>query len=155
MTTRLYESMFLLDNQMVREDWNKAKAMVLDLFTKHGAKVISARRWDERRLAYPIEGRKRATFLIVYAEMGNEHQVALRRDFELNERILRSLLLKVEKMPEGEIEKAQAESASDFVVPAPPPDDAPEPERAPPPRKEGGDEEVPVPEVDLMAVEES
>ncbi len=44
MTTRLYEAMFLLDNQMVREDWNKAKAVALDLFQKHGAKVKTAGR---------------------------------------------------------------------------------------------------------------
>lgn len=145
--------MFLLDNQMVREDWNKAKTMVLDLLHKHGAKVLSARRWDERRLAYPIEGRKRATFLLAYFEMANDHLVALRRDLELNERVLRYLVLQVEKLPEGELEKAQAESAADFVVPAPPADDAPDPEKPAPEKRP--EEEVPVPDLDLMAVEEN
>ena len=40
MTTRLYETMFLLDNQLVREDWSKAKALVTDTLTKHGGKVL-------------------------------------------------------------------------------------------------------------------
>lgn len=153
MTNRLYETMFLLDNQMVREDWGRAKAMVLDLLHKHGAQLKSARRWDERRLAYPIEGRQRATFLLTYFEMGNEHLVALRRDLELNERILRYLMLKVEKVPEGELELAQAENAADFVVPAPPADDAPEPEKPAPERRP--EDEVPVPDLDLMSVEEN
>jgi small subunit ribosomal protein S6 len=152
-TKRLYESMLLLDNQMVREDWGKAKGMVLDLLQKHGAQVKTARRWDERRLAYPIEGRQRATFLLAYIEIGTEHLVALRRDFELNERILRYLLLEVEKLPEGELEKAQAENAADFVVPAPPADDAPEPEKPAPERR--AEDDVPVPDLDLMAVEEN
>ena len=153
MTTRLYETMFLLDNQMVREDWTKAKATVLDLLAKHGSKVLSARRWDERRLAYMIEGRKRATFLIAYHEMGNEHQVALRRDLELNERILRYLTLQVEKLPDDEIEKAQAENAADFVVPAPPADDAVDPEK--PSMRKDGEDDIQVPDLDLMAVEEN
>jgi small subunit ribosomal protein S6 len=155
LTSRLYETMFLLDNQVVREDWTRAKSMVLDVLAKHGAKVHSARRWDERKLAYPIEGRKRATFLLSYFEMENEHLIALRRDLELNERVLRYLVLQVEKLPEGELDKAQAEQAADFVVPAPPADDAPEPERVAPQTKKEGDEEVAVPELDLMAVEES
>jgi small subunit ribosomal protein S6 len=153
LTTRLYETMFLLDNQMVREDWNKAKGTVLDLLQKHGAKVLTARRWDERRLAYPIAGRKRATYLLAYFEAaGDEHLTALRRDLELNERILRYLMLKVDKVPDGEAEKAAAEGTADFVVPAPPPDDAPEPEKPVPERPR--EEEVPVPEMDLMAVED-
>src|SRR5262245_60484738 len=109
--------MFLLDNQVVREDWTKAKAMVTDTLTKHGAKIQATRRWDERRLTYPIQNKRRATFVLTYFELGNEHIPALRRDIELNERILRYLMLKVEKMPEGELEKAQAEQAADFVVP--------------------------------------
>lgn len=154
MTTRLYETMVLLDNQVVREDWSKAKGVVTDLLAKHGAKLHTARRWDEKRLAYPIRGKRRATFLITYFEIGNEHIHALRRDFELNERVLRYLMLRVEKLPEGEAEKAQLEQAADFAVPAPPADDAPDVEK-PAPRREGAEElEVPVPDLNNLAVEE-
>ena len=50
----LYEGMFLIDNDTVRAGWASAKAVVTDLIAKHGGSVSSARRWDERRLAYPI-----------------------------------------------------------------------------------------------------
>jgi ribosomal protein S6 len=126
--TRLYEGMFLLDNQVVREDWNKAKGIVTDTLAKHGAKVLSARRWDERKLAYPIDKKNRATFLLAYYEMGNQHIPELRRDLELNERVLRYLILQVEALPATEAELAAAEQAEGFAVPAPPPDDAPEPQ---------------------------
>jgi hypothetical protein len=33
--------MVLIDNQVVREDWAKAKALITDTFTKHGAKVVT------------------------------------------------------------------------------------------------------------------
>ena len=137
--TQTYEAMFLLDNQVVREDWKKAKSLVTDTLKKHGAKVVCARRWDERRLAYPIQRRRRATFCLTYYEMGVTGIAALRRDLELNENILRYLILAQDAVPAGELELAAAEDAAGFAVPAPPPDDAPD---APPAarRREDGTE---------------
>lgn len=121
-----YEGMFLLDNQVVREDWKKAKSIVTDLLKKHGAKVICARRWDERRLAYTIRRHRRATYCLAYYEFPPEGIAALIRDLELNESVLRYLVLAQDAVPAGELELAAAEDAADFTVPAPPPDDAPD-----------------------------
>jgi small subunit ribosomal protein S6 len=123
MTTRLYEGMFLLDNQVVRDDWKAAKALVTDLIAKHGGKLHTARRWDERRLAYDITRKRRATYLLAYYEVEQDAITALVRDLELSEPILRHLLLQVEVVPETERELAGAEDAADFQIPAPPPDD--------------------------------
>jgi small subunit ribosomal protein S6 len=123
--TQLYEGMFLLDNQAVRADWAQAKAAVTDALAKHGATVRTARRWDERRLTYPIRGRKRATYLLSYFEQEGTRSQALRRDLEIDERVLRYLILSVDELPEGELEKSQAELESGFSVPPPPTDDEP------------------------------
>ena len=48
----------------------------------------------------------------------------MRRDFELNDYVLRSLEIAVEAIPETETELAQAEQSADFIVPTPPDDDA-------------------------------
>jgi len=129
--------MFLLDNQVVREDWKKAKAIITDALKKHGANVVCARRFDERRLAYPIRRRRRATYCLAFYEMGSEHLNPLRRDLELNENVLRYLMLAKESVPPAELELAAAEDAADFNVPAPPPDDAPDAPAAR--RREGGE----------------
>ena len=42
--------MLLLDNREVKRGWEELKTSVNGLFEKHGAEVVSARRWDERRL---------------------------------------------------------------------------------------------------------
>ena len=146
--TGLYESMFLLDNAVVREDWKKAKALVTDVLEKHGAKVKSARRWDERKLAYTIRQKKRATYLLCYYEMGNTHIHELRRDLELNERVLRYLILKTDAVPQTEIDLAAAENAADFVIPAPPPDDLVETDTGPIGVAPAEDEEVLVPDLE-------
>lgn len=146
----IYEGMFLLDNQVVRADWARAKAVITDALQKHGAKVLTARRWDERKLAYTIRGRRRATFLLTFFEHAGDGVNGMRRDLDLDERVLRYLMLGVEALPEGELEKSQAELAEGFTVPSPPPDeetvsdeevveDAPAPEEMAP---EGMDAEV-------------
>lgn len=121
--------MFLLDNQVVREDWKSAKNLVQEALNKHGAKVRTLRRWDERKLAYPIANRKRATFFLGYFDIGVDGLPALRRDLELSEKVIRYLIQSCDAVPETENELAAAEQSADFVVPAPPADDAPEPRR--------------------------
>ena len=135
--TQIYEGMFLLDNQAVRDDWKSAKALVTSTLTKHGATVHTARRWDERRLAYPIKGRLRATYLLTFYEIPAERIPAMQRDFELNERVLRVLELSVDEIPEGEDALSRAELDEGFSVPAPPPDHAPDPEPEPEPPPAG------------------
>jgi small subunit ribosomal protein S6 len=120
---RIYEGMYLIDNAVVREGWDKAKSIVTGTLAKHGANVLSARRWDERRLAYPIKGRNRATFLLTYYHIAPDAIPAMRRDFELNESVLRSLEITVEAVPAGEAELVAAEATPEFRVPTPPDDD--------------------------------
>ena len=120
----IYEGMFLIDNDSVRADWRKAKAVVGDLLAKHGGKVHTARRWDERKLCYRIRRKNRATFLLVHYEIGVDAIKGFVRDLEINETILRYMLLAVDAIPPAEFELSKAEESKDFVVPAPPPDDA-------------------------------
>jgi ribosomal protein S6 len=129
--SRIYEAMFLIDNDTVRASWQQAKASVAGLIEKHGGKVRTSRRWAERRLSYPIRRRNRATYLLSYLELPQEHIPGLHRDLEINDMVLRHLFMRAEEVPAEEVELSEAESANDFVVPEPPADDAidePEPE---------------------------
>jgi len=124
----VYECMFLLDNTVVREDWKKAKAVISDAVLKHGGNVVTSRRWDERRLAYPIKNKNRATFVLCHLDMAGSKLPELRRELELSERILRYLILAVDEIPATEHELSTAENADGFAVPPPPSDDVVEPE---------------------------
>ncbi len=119
----LYEGMFLLDNQTVRADWKTAKNAVLDIAKKHGAEVVTARRWDERKLAYVIRGHKRGTYLLTYIKAPPQNVAVIRRDIELDERVLRYMLLSTESVPDSELELSKAELVDGFSVPPPPQDD--------------------------------
>lgn len=126
--TRTYECMCLLDNREVRKGWQPLKDAMLAQFTKHGAKILSGRRWDERRLAYPIKGQQRCTYLLIYFAADTQALGALRRDLQFNESLLRYLLLDCEEVPQ-----TAYEPEGDFDVNAIPVDDAPPAPAEPPP----------------------
>lgn len=119
----LYEGMFLIDNEAVRQGWAQAKAHVTDLIAKHGGTIHSARRWDERRLAYAIRGRRRATFLLVHAEIPQGGYSNVERDLNLAESVLRYLILRVDEVPQAEKDLSALETAPEFSVPEPLGDD--------------------------------
>ena len=121
--TQIYETMVLLDNDVVRTDWKKAKAVVTDTVAKYDGKLETCRRWDERRLSYPMNRKNRATFYIAYHEMPGDKIPGFLRDLELNERVLRYLMLKVEDCPEEERKLAAEEDGDEYTVPEPPDDD--------------------------------
>lgn len=118
--TRTYECMCLLDNREVRKGWQPLKDAVTGLFTKHGAKILSSRRWDERRLAYSIRGQQRGTYLLFYLAVDTQAVAAIRRDLQFNESVLRVLFTDCLEVPQTAYEPEAA-----FDVNAIPADDAP------------------------------
>jgi small subunit ribosomal protein S6 len=118
--------MCLLDNREVRKGWESLKDSVSAIFTKHNAKVLSSRRWDERRLAYPINGQIRATYLLIYMEIKTDDIPVLRRDLQFSDALLRYMITDCPDVPEGAYEPEE-----EFDVNEIPEDDAPEVEEAP------------------------
>lgn len=123
-----YEGMFVLDNDAVRADWQAAKRIVTDFLAKHGAELKTARRWDERRLSYPIKNRVRATFLLCFFEQEGENPNLL-RDLELNETVLRYLILRTPLVPAQEYELSEEENQPGYEPPPVPEDVAPAAEK--------------------------
>lgn len=121
--SQIYEGMFLLDNDLVRAGWDQAKAQVTDLIAKHGGSVHTARHWAERKLAYPIKRRTRATYLLVHYEIPAEGIPTFVRDLDLSETILRYLLLCADEVPAEEKRLHEGETTTEFAVDTPPSDE--------------------------------
>ncbi|MCK5944772.1 MAG: 30S ribosomal protein S6, partial [Planctomycetes bacterium] len=111
----------LLDNGEVRKGWESLKDAVSGMFTKHEAKVLSSRRWDERRLAYPIKGQLRATYLLVYFSADTQTIPQIRRELEFSEPMLRYMITECEDIPADAYEPE-----AEFDVNSIPEDDAPD-----------------------------
>jgi ribosomal protein S6 len=91
-----YEGMFLIDNSRVKPDPEACVGVVNDLLGRHRANVVRTDRWDERKLAYEVRKQKRATYVLSHFEMEPAKLQELRRDLDLNEDVLRSLVERIE-----------------------------------------------------------
>jgi small subunit ribosomal protein S6 len=94
-----YEAMFLFDNTAVHE-WPDMEAEVRRLFERIGAESQVCLKFDERKLAYEIKGRKRGTYVLTYFDADPRRIADLERDARLSELILRALVLRADKLTE-------------------------------------------------------
>lgn len=92
----VYEGMFILDPTKFARDPGAAAQQVADLITNHGGTILAARLWDERKLAYPIKGHKKGVYWLTYFTMPGGNLIALERQCEITDDIVRKLVLKVD-----------------------------------------------------------
>ena len=95
MPTNTYEGMFLLDSAKAATAWEDTVKHVHDILTKHQSEIVASRQWDERRLAYPVEGHKKGTYLLTYFKTDGAALKEIVADCHLSDVILRELVLKV------------------------------------------------------------
>src|SRR5436305_14347035 len=87
--------MFLLDSSKVAASWDESVKHVHDILTKHRSEIVASRQWDERRLAYPVDGHKKGTYLLTYFKTDGANLREIVADCHLSDVVLRELILKV------------------------------------------------------------
>src|SRR5690606_12184825 len=117
MSLRKYEGMFLFD-PAVTTDWDAVQAELDRLMKRAEARVIVAQRWDERRLAYEIRGRKRAVYALTYFEAEPTRISALERDAQISEAVLRCLVVKADHLTEQEMKEVASRPPDHSAVDA-------------------------------------
>ncbi len=116
----VYEGMFILDPAKFSRDPGAAAQQVSDLITQHGGTMLAARIWDERKLAYPINGHKKGVYWLTYFTMPGGNLSALERQCEITEEIIRKLVLKVDdRIADALVQHALAGEAAPKKAAAP------------------------------------
>ena len=103
---RLYEGLFLVDSDEAASDWKGINKTIEKILKRAGAEVVSFNKWDDRRLAYEISGKSRGTYILAYFHCDPVNVAAIERDVQLNEQIMRVLILRTDRMSTKDIEKA-------------------------------------------------
>src|SRR5438067_1730257 len=88
--------MFILDSNRYARDPGGISGQVADMVAKCGGEVLVSRLWNEQRLAYAVKGHKKGTYWLTYFRMETAKLVEFNRACQLNENVLRKLVLKVE-----------------------------------------------------------
>lgn len=110
-TPKLYEGLFLMSQSAVSAGVGSAIDTVRGMLDRVDAEVLSLSKWEERKLAYPIDGQKRGTYLISMFKVKPTQIVNIERDCNLSEDVLRVMMTRADHM--GETEMAEALKAAD------------------------------------------
>jgi small subunit ribosomal protein S6 len=93
--TNLYEAMVIFDANRFARDRAGLPAELEKSIGAAGGEVLVSRLWEERRLAYPINGQRRGTYWLIYYRGPSSSVAPLNREWEIHESILRHLVLKI------------------------------------------------------------
>lgn len=102
---RLYEGLFLIDSAQAASDWDGMIGAIKKVLSRAEAEVITLAKWDERRLAYDVQGKGRGTYILTYFNCDPLKITAIERDVQLSEDILRVMVLTTDRMSQEDIEK--------------------------------------------------
>ena len=112
-----YEGMFLFDNAIVHE-WAGIEQEMQRLMERIGGKLLVCVKFDERKLAFEIKGRKRGTYVLSYFDAPGDKIGDLERDVQLSETVLRVLVLRRD-MSEEKLTELRARPAHEPIAPQP------------------------------------
>jgi small subunit ribosomal protein S6 len=119
--------MVIFDSNRFARERAALPAEMEKMIQAEGGEVLVTRLWEERRLAYAINGQRKGTYWLYYFRGPSSMLTALNRQWEIHDGILRHLVLKVHPhIVDAVIEHAKA-------GPAPPAPAQPAPHREGPP----------------------
>jgi small subunit ribosomal protein S6 len=98
-----YECLFLLDPTKTAADADGVKAQLHGTLEKYGAEILASRKWDDRKLAYPINGQKKGVYHLTFFKADSLKMVDIDHDFRLNENILRHMVSHIDPKWEEEM----------------------------------------------------
>ena len=96
MASNVYEGMFIFDSGRYGRDPEGVSGAISKMIENAGGEMLVSRLWEERRLAYPINGQRKGTYWLTYFRVEGQKLPQITRQSELNDNVLRSLLLKVD-----------------------------------------------------------
>jgi len=105
MNTKIYEGMFLVDTALASANWDGIVNAVKTILEKAKAEIVSLNKWDERKLAYDINGVSRGTYILVYFKVDGSKIQEIEKSVQLSEQIMRVLILNAEGQTSEDMEK--------------------------------------------------
>lgn len=96
MSTQCYDCFFLFDSNKYNRDPGGVSAKVHKVIEDLGGEILASRMWEERKLAFPINGHGKGTYWICYFNMNTLKLTEFNRTCKLDENILRHLVIKVD-----------------------------------------------------------
>ena len=113
-----YESLFIVDVTGGEETVKASVEKFLGIINANAETVIEVAEWGKRRLAYPINDMPEGYYVVVTFKAPAEFPAELERLFNIDERILRSVLVRLEHEPAPKAPVEEAPGVEEVVAPA-------------------------------------
>ncbi|MDR3110027.1 MAG: 30S ribosomal protein S6 [Planctomycetaceae bacterium] len=94
-TERVYEALFILDSDAYTRNQDEVSGQIAANIEQVGGEVLVSRVWEERRLAYPINGQKRGTYWLTYFKSDTSKLKELNRLFQISDTIVRFIFVRI------------------------------------------------------------
>lgn len=90
----LYECMFLVDSTQFANDPDATIEAIMAILQRAGATVEAHRPWQDGKLAYEIEGRRKGLHYVVCFRMPSAGMTVLNRQSQLSDVVIRQLVIR-------------------------------------------------------------
>ena len=104
-----YESLFIVDLSNGEEAAKATVAKFTDLIAKNG-EIVEIADWGKRRLAYPINDMNEGYYTVVTFKSEPSFPVELERLYNIDETVMRNIVLKLDHEPVAKAAEATAEA---------------------------------------------
>ena len=121
---RFYETLYIISPDLVEEDYRSVLEKFGNLVEKNKGVVIKVDEWGLKKLAYPVKKSNKGHYVLLQYCGGPDIIEALKRDFRLDERVLKFQTIKLKDHADPDALKAKEEEAK------PKEEDVSEPETA-------------------------
>ena len=113
-----YEVMYVIDAAL--EDSARIEVInrFSDLVKKNGGEIDRVDEWGKRRLAYAINYKTEGYYVLMYVKAPAELPKELERNFQINDKILRSLVIRYEGDVPAKREPLKPYAAREAAAPA-------------------------------------
>ncbi len=113
--SNLYEGLFLMNQSAVAAGLGAAIDHVRDTLGRIDAEIITLRKWDDRKLAYPVKGQKRGMYLLTLFRGDGTKLTEVERACNLSEQVLRVMFTRCDHYGQVEYD-AELEEAKNSAT---------------------------------------
>ncbi len=126
MADNVYECMFIFNANAYNRNPTGAAKGIEDIVEAAGGEMMASRLFDERKLAYPINGHRKGVYWLTYVKLDGEKVAKMNRATQLHDIVLRHLFVKIDprlvdamvavaqgKVPEEAVEEVSADASAE------------------------------------------
>ena len=126
--TNFYDGLFILNPEAYSRNPEDVSGAIAKTIESLGGTVRVSRLYEERKLAYQIDGHRRGTYWLTYFRLATDQLQVLNRLFQLNNNVIRFLITRVdsrleETLVQHALQPAKTEATEEAVAEAEQADD--------------------------------